>query len=91
MTPFRQPPLTPAAVWLMALTVGVTVANNYYAQPLLADIARTFNMTVTRAGAVAMFGQVGTAVGMFLFVPLGDKFERRALGQVPAAPGGESA
>ena len=26
-----------------------------------------------------MFGQIGTAVGMFLFVPLGDKFERRTL------------
>jgi predicted MFS family arabinose efflux permease len=63
----------------MAITVGVTVANNYYAQPLLADIAASFHLTVTRAGAIAMFGQVGTALGMFLFVPLGDKFERRAL------------
>jgi predicted MFS family arabinose efflux permease len=63
----------------MALTVGITVANNYYAQPLLADIAKTFGLTVTQAGAVAMFGQIGTALGMFLFVPLGDKFERRTL------------
>jgi len=63
----------------MALTVGVTVANNYYIQPLLADIARAFGLNVTRAGALAMFGQVGTAIGMFLFVPLGDKFERRGL------------
>jgi len=73
------PALSSASVWLMAITVGVTVANNYYAQPLLADIAASFHLTVTRAGALAMFGQVGTALGMFLFVPLGDKFERRAL------------
>jgi predicted MFS family arabinose efflux permease len=66
-------------VWLLATTVGVVVANIYYVQPLLADIAQTFGLTVTKAGAIAMLSQVGTAVGMFLFVPLGDKFERRWL------------
>ena len=63
----------------MAITVGVIVANIYYAQPLLKDMARTFSLEVTQAGAVAMLSQAGTAVGMFLFVPLGDKFERRSL------------
>jgi predicted MFS family arabinose efflux permease len=63
----------------MALIVGTTVANIYYIQPLLAEIADTFHMSVTRAGAIAMVGQIGTAAGMFLFVPLGDKFERRSL------------
>src|SRR4029077_5661284 len=66
-------------VWLMAITVGVIVANIYYVQPLLADIANTFGMSVTRAGTVAMLSQTGTALGMFLFVPLGDKYERRSL------------
>src|SRR5277367_3844975 len=66
-------------VWLMATTVGVIVANIYYVQPLLADIAGTFGLTVTRAGTVAMLSQIGTAFGMFLFVPLGDKYERRTL------------
>jgi len=55
------------------------VANIYYIQPLLAGIAHTFGLTVAGAGAIAMLSQAGTAVGMFLFVPLGDKFERRAL------------
>jgi predicted MFS family arabinose efflux permease len=68
-----------STVWLMATTVGVVVANIYYAQPLLADIAQSFGLTVTRAGAIAMLSQAGTATGMFLFVPLGDKFERRSL------------
>src|SRR5215207_7014231 len=68
-----------STVWLMSITVGVIVANIYYAQPLLADIGRTFGLSVTRAGAVAMLSQAGTAAGMFLFVPLGDKFERRGL------------
>ena len=66
-------------VRLMATMVGVTVANNYYVQPLLADIAEHFGLTVTKAGALAMSAQIGTAFGMFLFVPLGDKFERRSL------------
>ena len=75
----QQRSLSSGTVLLMAITVGVTVANNYYAQPLLADIAQSFGLSVTRAGAIAMLSQIGTAVGMFLFVPLGDKFERRSL------------
>src|SRR5258707_7384204 len=71
--------LPQTTVWLMAITVGVIVANIYYVQPLLADIANTFGMSVTRAGTVAMLSQAGTALGMFLFVPLGDKYERRTL------------
>ncbi len=74
-----SPPLRQSTVWLMATTVGVVVANIYYAQPLLADIAHSFGLSVTRAGAIAMLSQAGTATGMLLFVPLGDKFERRRL------------
>jgi len=72
--PMRRP-----TVWLMATTVGVVVANIYYAQPLLADIAQSFDLTDTRVAAIATLSQVGTALGMFFFVPLGDKFERRSL------------
>jgi predicted MFS family arabinose efflux permease len=75
----EREPMRGSTVWLMATTVGVLVANIYYAQPLLADIAQSFGLTVTQAGAIAMLSQVGTAAGMFLFVPLGDKFERRSL------------
>lgn len=72
-------PLRDATVWFMAISVGVIVANIYYAQPLLADIARTFRLSVTQAGTVAMLSQAGSALGMFLFVPLGDVRERRSL------------
>jgi predicted MFS family arabinose efflux permease len=63
----------------MAVSTGVIVANIYYIQPLLADIARAFGLTVTKVGFVAMLTQVGTALGMLLFVPLGDTKERRSL------------
>src|ERR1700728_1071830 len=75
----EQEPMRGSMICLMPIAVGVIVANIYYVQPLLADIAHSFGLTVTQAGAIAMLSQVGTAAGMFLFVPLGDKFERRAL------------
>ena len=66
-------------VLLLAVSTGCIVANIYYIQPLLADMARDFGLTVAQIGAVAMVTQVGTGVGMLLFVPLGDKYERRRL------------
>jgi predicted MFS family arabinose efflux permease len=75
----EKAPIPQTTVWLMAITVGVIVANIYYVQPLLADIAHTFGLSATRVGIVAMLSQAGTALGMFLFVPLGDKYERRSL------------
>jgi predicted MFS family arabinose efflux permease len=72
-------PLPRMTVWLMALTSAVIVANIYYIQPLLEVIAHEFGLTVARAGTLAMLSQIGTALGMLFFVPLGDKFERRSL------------
>jgi predicted MFS family arabinose efflux permease len=66
-------------VWLLALTTGCVVANIYYIQPLLADIAREFGLSVSQIGVVAMLAQIGTGLGMLFFVPLGDKYERRGL------------
>jgi predicted MFS family arabinose efflux permease len=66
-------------VWLLAFSTGCVVANIYYVQPLLADMAREFGLSVVQIGAVAMLGQIGTGLGMLFFVPLGDKYERRSL------------
>jgi len=66
-------------VWLLAFSTGCVVANIYYIQPLLADIAREFGLSVAQVGIVAMLAQVGTGLGMLFFVPLGDKYERRSL------------
>ena len=79
-TPTSAPSHVPAiTVWFMAASTGIIVANMYYIQPLLADVARTFGLTVTKIGFVAMLAQVGTSLGMLLFVPLGDTKERRSL------------
>jgi predicted MFS family arabinose efflux permease len=66
-------------VWLLAISTGCIVANIYYAQPLLADIAREFGLSVAQVGAVFMLTQIGMGTGMLVFVPLGDKYERRRL------------
>src|SRR5581483_1877315 len=76
---YNPPPMSRRIVWLLAFSTGCVVANIYYVQPLLADIAREFGLSVAQIGAIAMLAQVGTGVGMLFFVPLGDKYERRSL------------
>jgi predicted MFS family arabinose efflux permease len=66
-------------IWLLTVATGVSVANLYYNQPLLSDIARTFGSSPRAAGSIATLTQAGYAVGMLLFVPLGDIVERRRL------------
>jgi predicted MFS family arabinose efflux permease len=75
-------PATPSLnvpIHLMATVAGFAVANIYYNQPMLADIARTFEAAPHHAGLVATFTQIGYALGMPLFVPLADFTERRRL------------
>jgi predicted MFS family arabinose efflux permease len=71
--------IKPLHVWLMAFSVGAVVANIYYIQPLLATIAAAFHISVPQVGIVAMLTQLGGALGMLIFVPLGDTKERRRL------------
>ena len=66
-------------IWLLTIATGASVANLYYNQPLLSDIARTFHASPRAVGAIATLTQAGYAVGMLLFVPLGDVVERRRL------------
>jgi predicted MFS family arabinose efflux permease len=48
-------------------------------KPLLSLIASTFGLSATNAGIIAMLSQLGTALGILCFVPLGDTKERRSL------------
>ncbi|WP_422927113.1 MFS transporter [Singulisphaera sp. PoT] len=65
-------------LWAMAAGCGLAVANNYYAQPLLAAMGREFDVPDRRMGLISMASQVGYAAGLLLFVPLGDLRERRS-------------
>jgi predicted MFS family arabinose efflux permease len=73
------PQLTTSVLWVMTITTGLVVANIYYAQPLLSDIASTYKVSNAKAGQVAMFTQLGYAAGLLLIVPLADMFKRKRL------------
>jgi predicted MFS family arabinose efflux permease len=66
-------------VLLLAVSCGLTVANLYYAQPLLAALGQSFHIDEVAAGALITVTQLGYAAGMLLLVPLGDRTENRRL------------
>jgi predicted MFS family arabinose efflux permease len=71
--------LTPGLVRLMAVTCAVTVANLYYAQPLLHSIGDSLHVGQGSASLLVTVGQLGYAAGLLLIVPAGDIMRRRPL------------
>jgi predicted MFS family arabinose efflux permease len=69
--------------FLFALAGGAAVGNLYWSQPLLDFIARDLSTNTSAAGWLVTATQLGYAVGVLLFVPLGDVLNRRVL--VPIA------
>ena len=64
-------------LWTLAIISGVTVANIYYNQPLLNRISRDLNISEFTANLIAMFSQIGYALGLLFIIPLGDLYRRR--------------
>lgn len=71
--------LSTAQVSLMAVAAGVSVANIYYNQPILNDIATSLHMNEAAAGSIAVLSQAGYGLGLFFLIPLGDKLNRKKL------------
>jgi predicted MFS family arabinose efflux permease len=73
----------------MAICTGLIVANIYYCQPLLVLISKSFAIPASKGGRIAFLTQLGYALGLLFFVPLGDKVERRGqiIGLAAAAVG----
>lgn len=63
----------------LAVAAGLSVANIYYAQPLLDAIARDFGISPAAIGLVVTLTQVGYALGLIFIVPLGDILDHRRL------------
>jgi predicted MFS family arabinose efflux permease len=78
-SPKAKPTLSNLLILVMSIACGLTVANLYYIQPLLADIAKTFHVSQLSIGLAAMLTQIGYAVGMIFILPLGDIKEKRSL------------
>ncbi|WP_158944703.1 MFS transporter [Granulicella sp. S190] len=76
-TPIKSEPRAPLPFLGLACAVGVSTI--YYNQPLLLEMSRTYGVTPGHVGFVAVATQVGYALGLLAFVPLGDVLERRAL------------
>lgn len=71
--------LTTPLLLTLAITCAVSVANIYYAQPLLASMAATFSISPAAIGLIITLTQVGYALGLLIVVPLGDVVDRRKL------------
>ncbi len=72
-------PLSSGLLGFLAFLAGATVANLYYSQPLLAQIAKSFHVAPGHASLVTVATQIGYAAGLMLIVPLGDGQERKRL------------
>jgi predicted MFS family arabinose efflux permease len=66
-------------ILVMAVACGLTVANLYYAQPLLALMASSFHVSQGTAAIIVTATQLGYAAGLAFLVPLGDVLENRKL------------
>lgn len=72
-------PLTRYVTLLFAVACGMSVANIYFAQPLLDELSNEFNMDYSIIGILITVTQVFYALGLLLLVPLGDLLNQRRL------------
>jgi predicted MFS family arabinose efflux permease len=75
----RSPGLSPALTIVLSVTCALTVANVYFAQPLLDSMALSLGVASSMIGLVVTATQVGYALGLLFIVPLGDLINRKRL------------
>jgi predicted MFS family arabinose efflux permease len=71
----------------IALTVvaAVVTANAYYIHPIVSDVAAHFRVSHAEIGIVPALNQLALAIGIFLLLPLGDRFSNKRLTIIFAA------
>lgn len=69
-------------VALFSCASGLSVANVYYAQPLLDQLAADFGVTLGAIGGVITATQAGSVLALLFLVPLGDQHDRRWLARM---------
>ncbi|KAI1455616.1 MFS general substrate transporter [Annulohypoxylon moriforme] len=75
--PENPPNFTLSMNILLAFSGTFTVANLYYAQPILNVLAEEFHVSYERASDIATLSQAGYAVGILFLCPLADMVPRR--------------
>lgn len=70
--------LTNPVLYLMSISAGLVVANLYYNQPLLNQIANTYGVSESAVSNVALSTQLGYAFGLLFIIPLETRFQTTA-------------
>ncbi|MEL6665342.1 MAG: MFS transporter [Pseudomonadota bacterium] len=63
----------------MTLASAVVTANAYYIHPIIARVAADFQVSSSTIGLVPALNQLALALGIFLLLPLGDRYSNRTL------------
>lgn len=71
--------LSQRQVWILTLASAVVTANAYYIHPIIARVAEDFEVSSSTIGLVPAFNQLALALGIFLLLPLGDRYSNRTL------------
>jgi len=72
-------------LFLLAAAAAVVTANAYYIHPIIALVAKDFGVSPSEIGLVPALNQIALAAGIFLLLPLGDRFSNRQLATIFAA------
>src|SRR3984957_19536535 len=76
----KSKPGTPRApLYFLGIACAIGVSTIYFNQPLLVEMGKTYHEPAGTVMFVSGATQVGYALGLLLFVPLGDVLERRSL------------
>lgn len=71
--------LTAAQETSLAIAAAVVTANAYYIHPIIGEVADHFGVSHARIGLVPALNQLALALGIFMLLPLGDRFPNRRL------------
>lgn len=71
-----------AQLYLLAIASAVVTANAYYIHPIVALVAEDFGVGKGQIGIVPALNQLALAVGIFFFLPLGDRIGNARLAAI---------
>ena len=71
--------ITKVQIAVLAIAVGICIANIYYSLPILSVIAKDLGLRESQVGNLPVLSQLGYGLGLLLLTPLGDKIERKKL------------
>lgn len=71
--------LTRREEYALAIAAGVVTANAYYIHPIIGTVAKHFGVSHAQIGLVPALNQLALAIGIFLLLPLGDRYSNRTL------------